>query len=420
MNSFDPSPFFADWGCLPQEAYLRATYHVVPAGDPRTAAARLCAESSTAMWQRPGIAEDLRPQFAAKVIALEPLPGTPGASRVAIAHPHQNFGPRIPNLLAALAGEGVFYAPGITTIKLVDLRFPEAYLCQFEGPRFGVQGLRERMAVQERPFFIGVVKPNIGLPPVDFADQAYAAWVGGLDLCKDDEMQADAAWSPLGERLAAVGAARRRAEAAAGVRKWFIANITDEVARLPALVEMSEAAGANILMLNPLCTGISAVRAVRATAHVPIMGHFSGAAILSRIANFGIAASVLAKLMRLAGCDLVGVAGFGERMQTTEDGVLATIAACLDPMGPIKPALPIPGGSDWAGSLPRVYARIGHPDFGFIAGRGVFAHPMGPAAGARSLRQAWDAARAGHPLAEVTANHAELAAAVQYFGNPTT
>jgi ribulose-bisphosphate carboxylase large chain len=53
------------------------------------------------------------------------------------------------------------------------------------------------------------------------------------------------------------------------------------------------------------------------------------------------------------------------------------------------PALPIPGGSDTAETLPTVSQKVGSPDFGFISGRGVFGNPDGPKAGAKTLRDAW-------------------------------
>lgn len=414
----DITGFFAEWGSMPAAKFLRFIYHFIPDGDPRAAAAHLCAESSTAMWRRPGVTEDLREVYGAKVVALEPVSGTAGSYRVTIAHPQGNFGPRLPNLLAAAAGEGVFCCPGIRTIKLVDIEFNADYLRHFDGPQFGFAGLRERMAVHDRPFFLGVVKPNLGLAPLEFAELARQAWEGGLDLCKDDEMQADAAWSPLIRRVECVAAVRRAVEHVSGERKAFIANITDEVDVMPRLLSDVERAGADIVMCTPVMVGFSAVRALRRTAQVPIMGHFAGVAAVSRMADFGIASALMSKLMRLAGCDLIGLAGFGPRMGTAAAEVRENIAACLAPMGSIRPALPIPGGSDWAGTLPRVYEAIGHPDFGFIAGRGVFGHPDGPRAGAMSLRQAWDAVRAGQSLTAAAKNHPELAAAIQAFGAP--
>lgn len=409
--------FFSDWSRLPQENYLRFSYDVFPAGDPRAVAAHLCAESSTAMWRCSDSAEDFRAAHGAKVVGLDPLPDRPGAYRLVIAHPHANFGPRLPNLLAAAAGEGVFYCPGVRTIKLVDIEFPDEYLRHFDGPQFGLAGLRERMAVHDRPFFLGVVKPNLGLAPATFAALAQQAWEGGLDICKDDEMQADTTWSPLARRVECVVAARRAAEHATGERKGFIANITDEVDVMPRLLAVVERAGTDMVMCNPVLTGFSAVRALRRSAHVPIMGHFAGAACWSRPVDFGVASCVITKLMRLAGCDLIGLAGFGPRMQTTIAEVRENIAACLAPMGPIRPALPIPGGGDWAGTMAAVSAHIGHPDFGFIAGRGVFGHPDGPRAGAMSIRQAWEAMRTGQPLTDTAKTHPALAAALKTFGS---
>ena len=47
---------------------------------------------------------------------------------------------------------------------------------------------------------------------------------------------------------------------------------------------------------------------------------------------------------------MIILAGFGARMKTSDAEVLENVAACLNPMGNIKPALPVPAGSQWAGS----------------------------------------------------------------------
>jgi ribulose-bisphosphate carboxylase large chain len=85
-------------------------------------------------------------------------------------------------------------------------------------------------------------------------------------------------------------------------------------------------------------------------------------------------------------------------------------------MGSIRPSLPVPGGSDWAGTLEGLHRRLQTVDFGFVPGRGVFGHPMGPAAGAASIRQAWDLISTGRAVAEHAGAHAELAAAFEAFG----
>lgn len=430
MTSDDIDGFFARRGELNADDYLELDFTFECVGDVREAAAHLCSEQSTAQWKRVGVSEDFRPRFAAKVMELDaaPLPGgfsyaVPNAPtgavhrvRATIAHPHGNFGARLPNLMSAVMGEGAFFSPGIPLVRLEDIRFPLSFLEAFAGPQFGVAGFRDRLKAYNRPIFFGVIKPNIGLPAEPFAALGYEAWLGGLDVAKDDEMLADAPWCPLAERAALLGAARVRAEGETGVPKMYLANITDEVDRLCALHDTAVSLGANALLVNAMPVGLSGVRMLRAHANVPLVAHFPFIAAFSRLPAYGVHSRVFTRLQRLAGFDVIIMPGFGSRMMTPESEVLDNVRACLEPMGPIKPCLPVPGGSDSAATLERVHRAVGTVDFGFVPGRGVFGHPMGPKAGAASLRLAWDAIAAGTPVAQHAAQHAELATALEVFG----
>lgn len=431
MQDSDWQGFFADAAELTKDAYLTLDYYIECVGDPRVAAAHFCSEQSTAQWRRVGSDEDLRPRFGARVTALTVLESNlpcfsygvghakgqcVQACRVTIAHPHDNFGPRFPNLLSAVCGEGTFFSPDIPIVKLLDIRFPISYLNDFEGPRFGVEGLRNLLQVYDRPIFFGVIKPNIGLPPDAFSDLGLQGWLGGLDIAKDDEMLADTTWCPLDRRSELLGVARLRAEQATGCPKIYLANITDEVERLCELHDLAVANGANALLLNAMPVGLSAARMLRRYARVPLIAHFPFVAPFSRLSHFGVHSKVFAKLQRLAGFDAIIMPGFGERMHTSDEEVKENIAACLEPMGHIKRSLPVPGGSDWAGTLKDVYEKADTIDFGFVPGRGVFGHPMGPRGGAASIRQAWDAIAAGVPLDTMALTHVELRTAIETFG----
>lgn len=412
VTTADIPHFFTDLSLLTADDYVLATYEFSCTIAPRLAAAGLCAEQSTAMWQRVGSSEDLRTRFGAKVIDFQEL-DCGDRFAVTIAHPHHNFGPLVNNLLVALAGEGVCHAPGITTIKLVDLELPPSYLQQFAGPQFGLAQLREQFRIYDRPFFIGVVKPNIGLPVQDFAQLAGAAWEGGLDWAKDDEMLANTTWSRTVDRVMHVTTERMRAERATGQSKGFIANITDDPDRSVELCRDVTKAGANMVMLNPAWTGLGTITAVRRASQVPVMGHFAGLAVMTRPRDWGVAEAVLVKLMRLAGADIIALPGFGPRMHTLGSDVRTSIHACLEPMAGIAQALPVPGGSDWAGTLESVCEHVGHSDFGFIAGRGIFGHPQGPSEGAESICAAWDALKNGVNVAEYAAQSRALDAALK-------
>jgi ribulose-bisphosphate carboxylase large chain len=429
MHRADADGFFARRADLEMDAYLELDFTFECVGDPRLAAAHLCSEQSTAQWHRIGVVEDYRDRFAAKVVALDATPTAAGFSypiinaprgdvhvcRATIAHPHANFGARFPNMLSAICGEGVFFTPGIPIIQLEDVRFPNSFLSAFTGPRFGVAGLRAQLQAYHRPIFFGVIKPNIGLDPEAFAVLGYEGLRGGLDIAKDDEMLADPSWSPLAVRAAAMGRSRERAAQETGTPKMYLANITDDVDRLVSQHDVAVAAGANAVMLNAMPVGLSAARMVTQQARVPVVAHFPMIAAFSRVPGYGVHSRVFTKLQRLAGFDVIIMPGLGARMMTAESEVLANVRACLEPMGPIAPSLPVPGGSDSAATLEQVYRTLGTVDFGFVPGRGVFGHPMGPAAGATSIRQAWGAIAQGVAVADHAASHAELRAALTTF-----
>ena len=430
MESNKNSGFFAEQSQLNMDDYVVFDYVFESFVDPEEAAAHLCQEQSTAQWKRPGVDEDLRPRFGAKVIDLKVdrvlekpsmmLPATPDQESyvcsVRIAHPHGNFGPKLPNLLTAAGGEGAFYSPGISLIKLMDIEFPDTYLQSFEGPKFGIKGLREMLGIFDRPLFFGVIKPNIGLPPDPFAALARESWLGGLDIAKDDEMLCDVEWSPFEERTAKLGKTRLECEKITGQNKIYLANITDEVDRLIDMHDIAVKNNANALMLNTMTVGLSAARMVRKHTQVPLVAHFDFIAPFTRIPNFGVDTKLFTKLQRLVGFDVIILAGFGARMKTSDEEVFENVNECLKPMGHIKPALPVPAGSQWAASTGALYERLKTIDFGIVPGRGVFGHPSGPGAGAASLLQGWEAFSKGLSLEEYAQDHPELKEAIKAFG----
>jgi len=429
ISESDRQGFFADRADLALEGYLIFEYYFEATVDPQQAAAHLCQEQSTAQWKRVGVDEDLRERFGAKVIELKVerqlqspsycLPADAGkrthACRVKIAHPHANFGPKLPNIMTAAAGEGAFYSPGIPVIKLLDIEFPDDFLQAFQGPQFGIKGLRDILGVYDRPLFFGVIKPNIGLPPEPFAELAYQSWLGGVDIAKDDEMLGDVQWSPLRQRARLLGKARLKSEQKTGESKIYLANITDEVDRLIELHDIAVEAGANAVMVNGMTTGLSAVRMLRKHSRVPLVGHFDFIAPFTQIPFYGVHSKLITKLQRLVGFDAIIMPGFGDRMKTPDDEVLDNVQECFKPFGPIKDTLPVPAGSQWAGSTLELYKRLATIDFGIVPGRGVFGHPMGPRGGAASLRQGWESVQKGVALKDYAADHPELKAAIEAF-----
>lgn len=419
---------------LLDEGYVLLDYRVETWDDPWKAAVHFCREQSTALWHRPGVDEDYRIKHAALLVDLEveatletpSLPQLAAAGRTfrrvrwRIAHPVINFGPRLPNLLTAVGGEGAFFTPSVPLVRLEDIQFPSEYLHHFEGPRFGVAGLRELLDVYKRPLVCGVIKPNIGMAIEPFADLAYEALKGGADIVKDDEMLADTSYSPLVSRAARVFPRVRMAQRETGERKMYLVNITDEVHYLNELHDLVVAVGQGnaAIMLNALPVGLGACRMVARRTRVPLFSHFDLIAASSRLPFHGISSLVWTRLQRLAGIDAIIMPGLSDRMNVAADEVVRDLCACLEPMGNIKASLPLPGGSDWAGTVKKMYDTFHTVDFGVVPGRGIFGHPSGPAAGARSLRDAWDLVARGLDPHDPAVQSPPIAEAFAEFGTP--
>lgn len=418
---------------LLDEGYLLLDYRVETCDDPLKAAIHFCREQSTVLWRRVDVDEDYRPRHAALVVETKVEAELDAPSlhvmrdsgrkfrrvRFRIAHPVVNFGPRLPNLLTAVGGEGPFFTPSIPLVRLEDIQFPPEYLARFDGPRFGVQGLREVLNVHDRPLVGGVIKPNIGMAVEPFAELAYQALRGGADIVKDDEMLADTVYSPTVARAARVYPRALQAARDTGENKLYVVNITDEISELKELHDDVLALGGEnaAIMLNALPVGLSACRMVARHTRVPLFSHFDLIAASSRVPFHGISSLVWTRLQRLAGCDAILMPGLSDRMYVEPEDVIRDLRACLEPMGNVRPSLPFPGGSVWAGSVKRMFETFGTVDFGIMAGRGMFGHPSGPAAGARSIRQAWDCVARGGDPKECFAEYPPLAEAFAEFAS---
>jgi ribulose-bisphosphate carboxylase large chain len=243
---------------------------------------------------------------------------------------------------------------------------------------------------------------------VAYARIANKAWIGGLDIAMDDELVTDAGCSRLEERTRLLSDLRRKAEMVTSNKKIYKANITAEEDRLIDLHDTAITNGANAMMLNSMTTGLSAARLLRKHTPVPMVSHFDMYGAMTQIPFHGIREKVFIKLQRMAGYDAILFPGFDARRKASREDILENTKACLEPLGDLKPALPIPAGSVWAGSLPELYHSLDTVNFGIVPGRGVFEHPLGPEGRARSLHQGWEAVKKGVTLEVYARDHEEL------------
>ncbi|MCR6628673.1 MAG: ribulose-bisphosphate carboxylase [Magnetospirillum sp.] len=319
--------------------------------------------------------------------------------------------------------------------KLHDFYVPPALLTLFDGPSANIADL---WRVLGRPYDNGglvvgtIIKPKLGLRPQPFADACYQFWLGG-DFVKNDEPQGNQVFAPYKETMRKVADAMRRAQDETGQAKLFSANITADdpwemVARAEFLLEtFAENSRHLAFLVDGYVAGPAAVTTARRRfpnqfLHYHRAGH---GAVTSPQSKRGYTAFVLAKLARLQGASGIhtGTMSFGKMEGDLADRAIAFMLERDVADGPhyrqhwlgIKSTTPIISGGMNALRMPAFFDNLGHGNVINTCGGGVFGHMDGPVAGARSLRQAYDAWKAGIDLPRYAADFPELARAFDSF-----
>ncbi len=417
---------------------IEAVYWIETAYPLADAAAIMAGEQSTGTFVRvPGETDELRELYAAGVERIVELgtvdaPSLSGSglpkghagpvvrrtAEVTLSWPLANMGASLPNLLATVAGN-LFELKPFSGLKLLDVTLPPAFLQAYQGPQFGVQGTRRLTRVTGRPVIGTILKPSVGMTPEQTAAQARMLAEAGVDFIKDDELQADGPHCPFEKRMAAVLRELNAYADRTGKRPMYAANITGEIDQMLRRHDAVVAAGGTCIMVSLNSVGLPAMTALRRHAQVAIHGHRNGWGMFSRSHATGMSFIAYQKLWRLAGIDHVHVNGLRNKFCEPDDSVIASARECLTPMFPAPykgcEIMPVFSSGQSAKQIPDTYKALGSMDLIYACGGGILAHPSGPAAGVRSLQQAWEAAAAGVSLAEYATVHAELRSALEAF-----
>ena len=417
---------------------IQARYWIETAYPLDEAAATMAGEQSTGTFVRtPGETDELRALYAARVEKIVELgfvdaPSLSGSglpkkhsgpivrrtAEVTLSWPLANMGPSLPNLLATVAGN-LFELKPFSGLKLLDVTLPPDFLSVYQGPQFAVDGTRRLTGVYGRPIIGTILKPSVGMTPEQTAAQVRLLAEAGVDLIKDDELQADGPHCPFDQRVAQVLRVLNDHADRNGKRVMYAANITGEIDQMLRRHDLVAAAGGTCVMVSLNSIGLPALVALRRHATLAIHGHRNGWGIFSRSQATGMSFLAYQKFWRLVGIDHVHVNGLRNKFCEDDASVIASARECLTPMFPAPhngcTILPVFSSGQSASQAPDTYKALGSMDLLYAAGGGILAHPAGPAAGVRSLRQAWEAAAAGVPLADYARSHPELAAALERF-----
>ncbi len=349
---------------------------------------------------------------------------------IKIAYPQALFEKgNMPQILSSIAGN-IFGMKMLKNLRLEDIEFPRGILNSFKGPRYGISGIRQLTRVKDRPLIGTIVKPKVGLNEKQHAKVAYEAWVGGLDIVKDDENLSSMTFNSFRKRIAETVKMKKLAEKQTGEKKIYMPNVTAETMEMLRRADYVKKKGNEYVMIDVLTAGFAAVQTLRNHTNLVIHAHRAMHAVLTRDHKHGISMLCLAKIYRLIGVDQIhiGTAGVGKMGGTKNEIVLIEeeIEDVYIPQedkerileqrwGGIKPTLAVASGGLSPLSLPPVVKAMGN-NIVMQFGGGCHGHPQGTLKGAISIRQALDATMKGISLEEYAKDHIELRQAIKKWG----
>jgi ribulose-bisphosphate carboxylase large chain len=402
---------FVDRDYDPDTAELVCTYRIQPAAglDVEAAAGRVASESSNGTWTELAVSGDVT-ALSATAFDIE-------GQTIRIAYPPELFEPgNMAQILSCIAGN-ILGMKAVERIRLLDCAWPAGLATDFPGPQFGTSVRDAIFEAGDRPITATVPKPKVGLSTEQHAQIGYDAWLGGIDLLKDDENLTAQSFNPFEQRLTESLARRDDAQDETGESKSYLVNITADTETMLERADAVAAQGGEYVMVDIVTAGWSALQSVRErceTLGLAIHAHRAMHAAFDRIGDHGVSMRCLAQFARLCGVDHIhtGTAGLGKMENEDTIGINEWLYSDLHGLGDV---LPVASGGLHPGVVPDLLEAVG-TTICVQAGGGVHGHPDGTRAGATALRAAIDAALTGTPLDEAAADVPELAVALDTWG----
>jgi len=425
-------------GTRPPDDRLEADYLIETPVDPRKVADVLAGEQSSGTFVRvAGETDDLRARSCATVERVEELEtlqhpslhsawlerenvaGPYRRARITVSFPTANIGNNLPTLAATVAGN--LYDLGETTgVRLDRVRIPARFRSRFERPKHGIAGTRRKTGVAAGPIVGTIIKPNVGLSAEQTAALVADLCAAGIDFIKDDEVNANSELAPIDARIKAVMRAVRDWQQKSGKHVMIAFNITDEHDAMLRHAELVAREGGSCVMASLNWCGFSSIQALRRATDLVVHGHRNGFGMFARHPALGMSFQPYQLMWRLAGVDHMHVHGLRGKFAQPDEEVIDGAYDCLTPLADPDDVddrvMPAFSSGQWAGTLPATLEVVPQGDFLFMAGGGILAHPGGPAAGVKSVRQAWEATRDGRSLQDAARDATELRDALAFFG----
>lgn len=246
-------------------------------------------------------------------------------------------------------------------VKVIDLKLPQSITKIFQGPRFGLDGLRHHFQASTRPLLTTALKP-MGSDSRTLATMAKTLALAGFDLIKDDHSLANQPWSQWEERVQEISRAVAEANAVTGFKTAYAPSLNLPFNQIYDAAFRAKELGAGALLVLP---GISSFDSMRTLAEddelgLPIQSHPSMLGSLVTSTDQGIAHGILfGTLTRLAGADISIFPNKGGRFSFTEEQCLEIKDAAIAPLENIKKIWIAPAGGMTLNRIPEMITMYG-------------------------------------------------------------
>jgi len=336
----------------------------------------------------------------------------------------------LPQILSAIAGN-IYGMKVLKSLRLLDISFPKDIVNTYKGPKYGIEGIRKLTKVKDRPLLGTIVKPKVGLNEVEHAKICGDAWIGGLDIVKDDENLTSMTFNKFEKRVMETLKTRDKMENETGERKFYMPNITAPLSIMKKRADYVIENGGEYVMVDILTVGFSALQEIRDyldDKNIVIHAHRAMHAALTRNKKHGMTMLALSKLMRLIGMDQLHTGTVVGKMEGGKKEVLEcnkiltaqkisdnNITMLNQDWGDLKPTLPVASGGLSPLHIPDLIEILGK-DMVYQFGGGCHGHPSGTEAGAKAIRQAIDAVLEDTSLEEKAKTTPELKKAIEKWG----
>jgi 2,3-diketo-5-methylthiopentyl-1-phosphate enolase len=282
------------------------------------------------------------------------IPGRPYEYYLTVGFPPDNTEGDIPTLLTMIFGKISLDGK----IRLETVRFPESFL-KGKGPRFGIDGIREKVGEPEKPLTMATLKSGVGLSPAELGQMFFELAGGGMHIVHDAEILPDLPVCPTEERLAACLKASERAKIETGQLTLYAVNLTGPVSKMITKAKKLAKLGAQCFLFNVLSYGYGVLEELKEVG-VPILANPAMAGALCGSTETGMSYSVaLGTLARLGGADMAiipsrygPVALTMEEARTIQDRLTWTEGSMLK-------SFPVPSGDIHPGLVPEILQDYG-------------------------------------------------------------